>query len=123
MKILLLEDDVLLNEIIDEYLISLNYDVTSIYNGNDVEDIIYEEKFDLLLLDVNVPSFTCLELVQNIEKDNIKIPIIFMTSRNTEDAINTSFNLRCTDYIKKPFELSELVLRIENIKSEMPPFN
>jgi len=115
MKILLLEDDLLLNEIIEEYLVSLNYNVTSVYTGYKAEDILYEKSFDLLLFDVNVPHITGFELVDNIRKNNIKTPIIFITSRDTEDDIIRGFNLGCDDYLKKPFELSELGLRINNI--------
>ncbi|MGB3751415.1 MAG: response regulator transcription factor [Arcobacteraceae bacterium] len=115
MKILLLEDDLLLNEIIEEYLVSLNYDVTSVYTGNKAEDVLYEESFDLLVFDVNVPNITGFELVENIRKNNIKTPIIFITSRNTENDVIRGFSLGCDDYLKKPFELSELGLRINNV--------
>lgn len=115
MKILLLEDDLLLNEIIEEYLVSLNYYVTSVYTGYKAEDILYEESFDLLVFDVNVPNITGFELVENIRKNNIKTPIIFITSRNTENDVIRGFSLGCDDYLKKPFELSELGLRINNV--------
>ena len=116
MKILLLEDDVILNEIIEEFLLSLNYDVISAFDGNTAEELIYEENFDLLLFDVNIPNITGFELLKNIRQNNINIPIIFITSRHTADDVKIGFNSGCDDYIKKPFELSELQLRIENIK-------
>ena len=56
MKILLLEDDVILNEIIEEFLLSLNYDVITAFDGNIAEELIYEESFDLLLFDVNIEN-------------------------------------------------------------------
>ena len=116
MKILLLEDDVILNEIIEEFLLSLNYDVITAFDGNIAEELIYEESFDLLLFDVNIPNITGFELLKNIRQNNINIPIIFITSRHTADDVKIGFNYGCDDYIKKPFELSELQLRIENIK-------
>lgn len=116
MKILLLEDDVILNEIIEEFLLSLNYDVITAFDGNIAEELIYEESFDLLLFDVNIPNITGFELLKNIRQNNINIPIIFITSRHTADDVKIGFNSGCDDYIKKPFELSELQLRIENIK-------
>lgn len=116
MKILLLEDDVILNEIIEEFLLSLNYEVISAFDGNIAEELIYEESFDLLLFDVNIPNITGFELLKNIRQNNINIPIIFITSRHTADDVKIGFNSGCDDYIKKPFELSELQLRIENIK-------
>ena len=116
MKILLLEDDVILNEIIEEFLLSLNYEVISAFDGNKAEELIYEENFDLLLFDVNIPNITGFELLKNIRQNNINIPTIFITSRHTSDDVKIGFNSGCDDYIKKPFELSELQLRIENIK-------
>ena len=116
MKILLLEDDVILNEIIEEFLLSLNYDVITAFDGFLAEELIYEESFDLLLFDVNIPNITGFELLKNIRQNNINIPIIFITSRHTADDVKIGFNSGCDDYIKKPFELSELQLRIENIK-------
>ena len=116
MKILLLEDDVILNEIIEEFLLTLNYEVISAFDGNKAEELIYEENFDLLLFDVNIPNITGFELLKNIRQNNINIPTIFITSRHTSDDVKIGFNSGCDDYIKKPFELSELQLRIENIK-------
>ena len=116
MKILLLEDDVILNEIIEEFLLSLNYEVITAFDGNIAEELIYEESFDLILFDVNIPNITGFELLKNIRQNNINIPIIFITSRHTADDVKIGFNSGCDDYIKKPFELSELQLRIENIK-------
>ena len=116
MKILLLEDDVILNEIIEEFLLSLNYEVITAFDGNIAEELIYENSFDLLLFDVNIPNITGFELLKNIRQNNINIPTIFITSRHTSDDVKIGFNSGCDDYIKKPFELSELQLRIENIK-------
>ncbi len=116
MKILLLEDDTILNEIIEEYLLELNYEVISVMDGSEAEEVIYDENFDLLLLDVNVPNINGFDLLKNLRKNNINIPTIFITSRDSSDDVKTGFNAGADDYIKKPFELSELVLRIENIK-------
>jgi DNA-binding response OmpR family regulator len=116
MKILLLEDDLLLNEIIEEFLLELDYNVTSVYDGNIAEELIYEEDFDLLLFDINVPNITGFDLLKRIRNNDIKIPLIFISSKNAEDDLKTGFSLGCDDYLKKPFHLSELKLRIENIK-------
>jgi len=116
MKILLLEDDTILNEIIEEHLLELHYEVISVMDGSEAEEVIYDENFDLLLFDVNVPNINGFDLLRNLRKNNINIPTIFITSRDTSDDVKTGFNAGADDYIKKPFELSELVLRIENIK-------
>ena len=115
MKILLLEDDPVLNEIIHEFLVSFNYEVTSIFDGEEAQQLIYEELFDLLLLDVNVPNLNGFDLLDDLRYHNIHTPTIFITSRDTLEDTKKGFKVGCDDYIKKPFNLSELQLRIENI--------
>ena len=116
MKILLLEDDLILNEIIQEHLIEKEHSVLSVFTGNDAQDVIYSKTFDILLLDVNVPNINGFELLNQLRKNGIKTPAIFITSANMLEDIEKGFESGCDDYIKKPFELKELDLRIENIK-------
>lgn len=116
MKILLMEDDLLLNEIIEEHLQSKGYDVVSAYSGDEAQNIVYSQTFDLLLLDVNVPNINGFDLLEDLRDKDIKTAAIFITSANMMDDIEKGFKSGCDDYIKKPFELKELDLRIENIK-------
>ena len=116
MKILLLEDDAILSEIIEEFLIELGYDVVVCFDGNEAEDIIYANKFDLFLFDVNVPYLNGIELLKNLREADNNTPTIFITSLNTSTDLENGFNAGGDDYIKKPFELKELELRINNIK-------
>lgn len=116
MKILLLEDDLILNEILEEHLISQNYTVKVAYTGLEAQNLLYSEKFDLLLLDVNVPDIDGFELLNDFRKQNIKVPAIFITSLNMLEDMQKGFDSGCDDYIKKPFALKELDLRINNIK-------
>lgn len=116
MKILLLEDDLILNEIITEFLESKNFDVTSTFDGEDALTQLYSNIYDLLLLDVNVPNMNGFELLGKLREEKITTPAIFITSLNQMDDLKTGFEVGCNDYIKKPFELQELELRINNIK-------
>lgn len=116
MKILLMEDDLLLNEIIEEHLIEKGYTVLTVFDGEEAQNLIYSQKFDLLLLDVNVPNINGFELLEDIRFKEIKTPAIFITSANMVEDIEKGFKSGCDDYVKKPFELRELDLRIENIK-------
>ena len=116
MKVLLLEDDELLNEIIEEYLISLNYSVVTIFDGQEALERIYEESFQLLILDVNVPSLSGFDLLKSLRHQKIDIPTIFITSLHTARDVEDGFNAGADDYIKKPFQLSELKVRLNNIK-------
>ena len=116
MKILLLEDDLILNEIIEEYLISQEHEVITAFSGNEAQDYLYSQTFDLLILDVNVPFVSGFELLKELRTQNIKTPTIFITSLNMVEDMQKGFDSGCDDYLKKPFELKELDLRINNIK-------
>lgn len=115
-KILLLEDDITLNDTVSDYLQESDFEVISLYDGEEAYEKIYEQKFDLLLLDVNVPDINGFELLKELREQNIKTPAIFITSLNMADDMQKGFDSGCDDYIKKPFELKELDLRINNIK-------
>ena len=116
MKILLLEDDLILSEVIVEHLEYDKYEVTAVYNGIDAENLLFEEKFDLLLLDVNVPLLNGFELLKSLRASGNNTPTIFITSMNTSLDVSEGFELGANDYLKKPFEMIELKARIENIK-------
>ncbi|MFW3406396.1 response regulator transcription factor [Aliarcobacter butzleri] len=116
MKILLLEDDLILNEIIEEYLISQEHEVITAFSGNEAQYYLYSQTFDLLILDVNVPFVSGFELLKELRTQNIKTPTIFITSLNMVEDMQKGFDSGCDDYLKKPFELKELDLRINNIK-------
>ncbi len=114
MKILLLEDDPLLSKILTKHL-SLNYTVTTVYNGDKALEIIETEKFDLLILDSNVPGITGLELIKALRSYSDRTPIIMITAYQDTLHLKKAFIHGCNDYIKKPFELDELEMRIANI--------
>ena len=114
-KLLLLEDDITLNETIVDYFESLDYEIISVYNGNDALEAIYEKNFDLLLLDVNVPDINGFEILKSIRESNNTTPAIFITSLNSMDDVEDGYESGCDDYIRKPFALKELKLRVETI--------
>jgi len=116
LKIFLLEDDLLVNEIIEEHLNEQGHDITIAFTGYKAEEILYCEVFDLLLLDVNVPEIDGFELLKELRQKDIHTPTIFITSLDMIDDIEKGFESGCDDYLKKPFELKELDLRINNIK-------
>jgi DNA-binding response OmpR family regulator len=114
-KLLLLEDDIALNETIVDYFQSLDYKMLSVYNGNDALDAIYENNFDLLLLDVNVPDINGFEILKTIRASDNTTPAIFITSLNSMLDLENGYDSGCDDYIRKPFALKELKLRVESI--------
>ena len=116
MNILLLEDDIILNELISEYLIELSYNVDICFDGFEAQSKLYDTKYDLLILDVNVPNLNGFDILKDIRKNKNNTPAIFITSMYEIKDMQKGFECGGDDYIKKPFELEELGLRIDNIK-------
>lgn len=114
MKILLLEDDHLLSKILTKHL-SQAYEVTPVYDGDTALDKVESNKFDVLILDSNVPGITGLELIKELRSYNDTTPIIMITAYQDTIHLKKAFTHGCNDYIKKPFELDELDMRIDNI--------
>lgn len=113
MKILLLEDEYSLRISIEEFLTDLGYEVDGIMDGLDAYNAVYDTSYDLLLLDVNVPSLNGFELLKKLRTDDIVIPAIFLTSMTDMHDLKEGYKRGCCDYIRKPFDLEELELRID----------
>ena len=114
-KILLLEDDANLNETVTEFLEEQGHEIVSVYDGNEAQEKLYESKYDLLLLDINVPGINGLELLKESRENGVLAPAIFITSMDTVDDLEKGFNSGCDDYVRKPFALKELQIRIETL--------
>lgn len=112
MKILLLEDDIILQEIIAEYLEELSHEVITFYDGEKALDAIGMDSFDLLLLDVNVPSIDGFEILEYLRNIGNTTPAIYLTSLAGVEDLKKGFALGADDYLRKPFELDELQARI-----------
>ena len=115
MKILLLEDDHLLNDAITKYIKTMGHIVTGFKNGNNAYEAIKIDSFDLLILDINVPGLNGFELLESIHKIKIQIPTIYISALADIEDISHAFDLGCHDYLKKPFHLKELTIRIDKI--------
>jgi len=115
MKILLLEDDLALSDIISEYLQDEGNEVDLVYDGQEALDIAYEKHYDLYLLDVNVPAIKGFDLLKMLRDEGDKTPAVFITSLNDIEDVSAGFESGADDYIKKPFALAELLIRINNI--------
>ncbi len=114
-RVLLLEDDITLNETIAEHLEELNYEVDTVEDGEEALDLMYEKCYDIFLLDVNVPSMDGFELLKEARSRDIQTPAIYLTSLNSVDDLAEGYESGGDDYIRKPFALKELVVRMENI--------
>ena len=115
MKILLLEDDILLHQTIVEYLESLGHLVVGFREGESALSSLEKEIYDLLILDINVPKIDGLTLLEKLHSIKITPPTIFISALIDIEEISRAFELGCHDYLKKPFHLKELNLRIEKM--------
>jgi DNA-binding response OmpR family regulator len=116
MKILFLEDDPILADIIYDHLHELEYEVTQCSDGEEALEMIDDKNFDLFLFDINVPAKSGIEVLKTARSYHKNTPTILITAYQDIEHLKTGFVAGCDDYIKKPFELEELEQRIENIK-------
>jgi DNA-binding response OmpR family regulator len=114
-KILLLEDDANLNETICEYLEEQGFEIVAVYDGYEAQDRLYEARYDLLLLDVNTPGINGFEVLKSAREQGVKAPAIYITSLGEVDDLEQGFESGCDDYIRKPFALKELKIRVETL--------
>ena len=96
---------------IDE-LEDAHYDVTWASESSEVLDFTYETSFSLYLFDVNVPGMNGFELLDSLRQSADHTPAIFMTSRNQIEDLREGFSVGADDYIKKPFDIDELLIRV-----------
>ena len=111
-KILLVEDDINLGDVLRDYLELQEYEVTRAMDGVEGLDVFKQNSFDLLILDVMLPRKDGFTLATEIREINKQIPIIFLTARGQMEDRVTGYKTGCDDYIAKPFVSEELELRI-----------
>jgi len=121
MRVLLVEDDIQLNTTITSYLETKPFEVTSIEDGEEAIDLIDKNIFDLYLIDINIPSISGLELLKYIRKTNIHVPIIIITASLEINNLTQAYDNGCNEYLKKPFHLKELEVRINNLINKNLP--
>ena len=110
-KILVVEDDTTINQVICEFLKESNYAVTPVFDGGEALLQFEAESFDLVILDMMLPTMSGLDVLKEIRKTS-QIPVMILTALDTQ---LVSFNHLISDYVTKPFSPLILVKRIENI--------
>lgn len=115
MKILLLEDDTVLSDILVDFLQEY-YEVTHTFSMKQALKLAENEKFDLYIFDINVPDGDGIALLKDLRSFHDETPTIFITAFQDTGHLKSAFESGGNDFIRKPFELEELMQRIENIK-------
>jgi len=112
MKILLLEDDQMLSETLAQFLTRAGYTIDVARTMEEAEDLSYQYSYDLYLFDINLPKGSGLALLTSLRHAEDTTPTIFITALSDMHFIEEGFKLGAIDYIKKPFNPEELLIRI-----------
>jgi len=127
-RLLIVEDDPNLGEILSEYLALKGYDTTLKRDGEEGGVAFQDSEFDLCILDLMMPKKDGFTLAKEIRKMDEDTPIIFLTAKSMKQDIIKGFTIGADDYMTKPFSMEELLLRIQAIlkrsvkKEEEAPF-
>ncbi|HEB9314511.1 TPA: response regulator transcription factor [Campylobacter coli] len=114
-KILIIEDDADLNDLLSLRLKACDYQIFSLLDFKGVEDLLDNEQIDLLIVDRNLPSGDSLDKIKELRKQGYKEAVIFLTAKTLHQDLLEGFESGCDDYMCKPFDFNELLLRIKAI--------
>lgn len=118
-KIILVEDSSDLGYLLSEYLKMKNFEISWYTNGMSALKAIGKTKFDLAILDVTMPEMDGFSLAEKIKEEHSDLPFLFLTARSLKVDVLKGFYLGAVDYLKKPIDEEELVIRIENLLARM----
>lgn len=119
-KILVVEDDKHVLTVICDLLSSENYLVETAENGLDAEQLLNMSRFDIIILDWNVPGITGVELLRRFRRNGGSTPVLMLTGREALNDKELGFTTGADDYLTKPFHLKELALRINALLRRTP---
>mgnify|MGYP005877999847 CR=1 FL=1 len=115
-KILLVEDDPCFGSVLKSYLELSDYEVTLCVNGNDGLEAFRKDKFDICLLDVMMPEMDGFTLGKKIREIDGNVPFVYITAKSMKEDMKQGYEIGADDYIVKPFEMLELLVRIEKVQ-------
>src|SRR6476620_9789010 len=114
-KVLYVKEEVFLAKIISETLQGRAYDVIREVTGGRAIDQFNREKPDVCLLDIMLPNKDGFAIADEIREINADVPIIFLSAKSQSSDVVNGFRMGANDYIRKPFSIEELIVRIENV--------
>lgn len=112
-NILLLEDDELFASTLEDFLSDEGFSVDIASDGEECLELNFKKNYDLYIFDINVPKINGLDLLEQLRQSDDNTPTIFLTSYKDKDTLHDAFLKGCDDYLKKPVDLDELILRIK----------
>ena len=111
-NVLLLEDDILFANTLEDFLDDCSFSVDVVHNSEHMLELSFKNRYDIYLLDVNVPHMSGFELLNDLRQSGDETPAIYLTSRRDKEDLNEGFKSGADDYLKKPFDLDELLFRM-----------
>jgi len=112
-KVLVVEDNPMVLKSVEFKLTKDGHQITTAQNGRDALNLLQKERFDLVLTDLIMPFVTGIQLIEAINKNGIKTPVIVLSSSTQEATVMDAFDLGARDFISKPFSPQELSLRVK----------
>lgn len=120
-RILLVEDDASLGYLLSEYLAMKDFEVHWAKNGHEALEAMEKYNFDLAVLDVMMPEMDGFTVARKMQERRTKIPFLFLTSRSMKIDVLKGFSLGAVDYLKKPVDEEELVVRLNSLLQRLTP--
>lgn len=114
-RLLVVEDELALQNVLLKGLTSLGYKADGAGNGREAQDLYYENPYDLIILDLNLPFIDGIELLKEFRQDNPSLNIIILSARSDVEDKVEGLNLGANDYLAKPFNFDELVARVSGL--------
>jgi DNA-binding response OmpR family regulator len=119
-KLLYVEDEIFLAKIVSETLQGKGYDVVMVNDGGEAVQRFLEVKPDVCVLDIMLPNKDGFTIADEIREKDTDVPIIFLSAKSAAEDVVNGFRLGGNDYIRKPFSMEELIVRIENVLKKQP---
>ena len=115
MKILLVEDEIDLNNVVTKYLKKNGYSIDSVFDGEEALDYLRYGEYDLVILDIMMPKVNGFEVIKELRNNGDNTAILMLTARDSADDKVKGLDLGADDYIVKPFDFNELMARIRAV--------
>ncbi|MDR1185796.1 MAG: response regulator transcription factor, partial [Coriobacteriales bacterium] len=113
MKLLLIDDELAIHRLIERVVLDAGYEFCAVTDGETLDEVVRQEKPDLILLDVMLPGQDGFQLCAHLRERGLSMPIIFLTAKGDIVDKRVGFEAGADDYIVKPFSTQELLLRID----------